>query len=241
MNPSDKFDQIVREFYEPLFRFAMSLTRTQADAQDLTQHTFYIWATKGHQLRDSSKVKTWLFTTLHRAFLEFRRKRGRFTEQELDEVADDLPEISGTHAGGLEASEVLVALSRVDAVYQAAVALFYLKDCSYADIALILDIPLGTVKSRVARGIMQLRKIFSVAIVSDARVREADIRDSSVACARVPSSRPEAETGRPDQQPANRLASVLGPKHANEAESDNDSRWDPGSTLAWEQTAAFSL
>src|SRR6266536_2235873 len=95
MNPTDQFEAIVSEHYEPLYRFAMSLTRAEADARDLTQQTFYIWATKGHQLRDLSKVKAWLFTTLHRAFLESRRRGTRFPHHSLDEVPlDELPAFS---------------------------------------------------------------------------------------------------------------------------------------------------
>jgi len=58
-----------------------------------------------------------------------------------------------------DCSQVLPAPARVDEIYQAAVALFYLEDCSYKDIAVILDVPIGTVKSRIARGIAQLREI----------------------------------------------------------------------------------
>src|SRR5207342_1124080 len=72
MNSTDQFEMIVGEHYEPLFRFALSLTRSESDARDLTQQTFYVWATKGHQLREISKVKAWLFTTLHRVFLNAR-------------------------------------------------------------------------------------------------------------------------------------------------------------------------
>ena len=68
--PGPDFETVVAGYYEPLYRFAISLTRSEADACDLAQQTFYMWATKGHQLRDPSKVKSWLFTTLHRAFLE---------------------------------------------------------------------------------------------------------------------------------------------------------------------------
>lgn len=82
--PSDlKFESLVARFYTPLYQFAFSLTRVEADACDLTQQTFTIWATKGHQLRDASKVKTWLFTTLHREFLDSRRRQTRFTHMEL--------------------------------------------------------------------------------------------------------------------------------------------------------------
>src|SRR6059058_5816955 len=94
MNAADPFETIVNEHYEPLFRFAMSLTRCESDAGDLTQHTFYVWATKGHQLRDRSKAKTWLFTTLHRAFLETRRRRSKFPHDELEKVLDQLPVLS---------------------------------------------------------------------------------------------------------------------------------------------------
>jgi len=158
-NSVDHFETLVSEHYESLFRFALSLTRRESDAQDLTQHTFYVWATKGHQLRDLSKVKTWLYTTLHRAFLESQRKQLRFPHHELEEVSDQLPVLSGNFAERLDSVQVLSALARVDQIYQAAVALYYLEDCSYKDIAAILEVPLGTVKSRIARGIAQLREI----------------------------------------------------------------------------------
>ncbi len=157
---TEEFEQIVQQFYEPLYRFAYCLTRAEADACDLTQHAFYIWATKSHQLRDRSKVKSWLFTTLHRAFLQTCRKQQRFPqdsleEAQIDHLADDSPEL----ANELDAPKVLEALAKLDSIYQGALALFYLEERSYLEIAAILDIPIGTVKSRLARGIVQLRKI----------------------------------------------------------------------------------
>src|SRR6266403_4314737 len=92
--PSDDFEQIVSQHYEPLYRFAFSLTRTEADACDLTQQTFYIWATKGHQLLDRSKVKSWLFTILHREFLHSRKKVVRFPHFELSDAVEELPTVS---------------------------------------------------------------------------------------------------------------------------------------------------
>jgi RNA polymerase sigma-70 factor (ECF subfamily) len=158
MNSIDQFEAIVQEHYEALFRFAMSLTREEPDAWDLTQQTFYVWATKGHQLRDIAKVKTWLFTTLHRMFLATRQRQTRFTHHDLESITE-LPALCPGPNEQADGSEVLSALARVDEVYQAAVALFYLEECSYNEIAVILDVPIGTIKSRIARGIAQLREI----------------------------------------------------------------------------------
>jgi len=161
MDSDELFERIVREHYEPLYRFALSLARAESDAQDLTQHTFYVWARKGHQLRDQSKVKTWLFTTLHREFLMSRRRHGRFPHYDLDEVANELPTSAPTVADRHDSLQVLAALAGLDEIHQAAVALFYLEDFSYREIALILEVPIGTVKSRLSRGIQQLKEILS--------------------------------------------------------------------------------
>src|SRR5690242_6902317 len=159
MGPGLNFESVVASYYEPLYQFAFSLTRTEADACDLTQQTFYVWATKGHQLRDVTKVKTWLFTTLHRSYLESRRRQTRFPHYELSEVPLELPALSPSLANELDSAQVVKALGQVDDIYQAPVALFYLEDCSYKEIAAILDVPIGTVKSRMARGIAQLQNI----------------------------------------------------------------------------------
>src|SRR5689334_703754 len=159
MNPAEQFELIVREHYEPLFRFALSLTRASAEAEDLTQQTFYVWATKGHQLRDGAKVKTWLFTTLHRLFLKSRRRQALFPEVVPEDVPEPVAEESPHLGQGADGVQVLSALARVDESYRAAVALFYLEDYSYKEIAAILDVPVGTVKSRIARGIAHLRTL----------------------------------------------------------------------------------
>jgi len=155
------FECLVGDYYEPLYQFAFSLTRSEADACDLTQQTFYVWATKGHQLRDPKKVKTWLFTTLHRQFLESRRRQVRFPHQELEEAEFDLPVIQPDTISQLDSAKVLASLARLDESFQAPVALFYLEDHSYKEIAEILSLPLGTVKSRISRGIGQLQKLLA--------------------------------------------------------------------------------
>src|SRR5213083_749575 len=141
--PSDDFEQIVSQHYEPLYRFAFSLTRTEADACDLTQQTFYIWATKGHQLRDRSKVKSWLFTILHREFLNSRKRAVRFPHIELVDGDKDLLIISPEVVNSLDGARALELLEQVREPYRAALSLFYLEDYSYDEIAAILEVPLG--------------------------------------------------------------------------------------------------
>lgn len=153
------FEDLVNRYYGPLYRFALSLTRTETDACDLTQETFRIWATKGHQLQDRARVKSWLFTTLHRLFLERQRKVTRFPEIELEDALGELPHVEPALVDRLDAGSVVELLRQVDAQFRAPVALFYLEDYSYAEIAQVLDIPLGTVKSRLARGLAHLRQL----------------------------------------------------------------------------------
>ena len=155
---SDDFDHIVSQHYEPLYRFALSLTHTEADAADLTQQTFYILAAKGHQLRDRSKVKSWLFTILHRQFLTIRKRAVHFHHIELSEANEELPVVPPEVINTLEAARVLEFLGQVQEPYQAALSLFYLEDYSYKEIADILEIPLGTVRSRLSRGIALLQQ-----------------------------------------------------------------------------------
>jgi len=158
-----EFQTLVDRHYAGLYRFAMSLTRSESDAADLVQETFATWAAKGHQLQDPVKSKGWLFTTLHRSFLQSRRHSARFPHFELSEAEPELPKVEPELADRIDAQGVLTLLGRVDAQYQAAVALYYLEDYSYNEIAIILEVPLGTVKSRIARGLTQLKELVAAA------------------------------------------------------------------------------
>lgn len=153
---------LAESYYRTLYQFALSLTHSESDARDLTQHTFYILQIKGQQLRDRSKVRAWLFTTLHRAFLQVKRREIRFHHHELSEVEAELPWISEHKAVDLDAADVLNALARVEENFRAPLALFYLEECPYKEIAQILGVPLGTVKSRISRGIIQLQGLLGL-------------------------------------------------------------------------------
>ena len=159
---NEVFARLVAAHYTPLFRFALSLARREADACDLVQQTFFIWAKSGHQLREVSKAKTWLFTTLYREFLRGRRRDQRSQSiEDLPPSAQDMPAEDIDHARSMDAQQVVEALQEVDEVFRAPLTLFYLGDLSYQEIAESLDVPIGTVVSRLSRGKAQLRKIMA--------------------------------------------------------------------------------
>lgn len=151
------FEELVDAHYQGLYRFALSQCRNPDIAADLVQETFCIWAAKGHGLRDPGKAKSWLYTTLHREFLNHRRKASRFSGEEIDEKAS-VHETGDSTDRKMDAQRALDLLHSLDELYRAPLALFYLQQHSYKEIASILDVPIGTVMSRLARGKEMLRK-----------------------------------------------------------------------------------
>jgi len=153
------FTSVVEQFHCPLFRFAVSLVRSEPDAADLVQQTFLILAQKSHQIRDFSQIKCWLFTTLRREFLRTVRRRKKHLETEFIPDIHDPPTREPEPWRSLDTRIVLDALSRIDAKYRTIVELFYLSELSYREIAETLKIPIGTVMSRLSRGKEQLKSI----------------------------------------------------------------------------------
>jgi len=156
-----EFAELVDRYYGSLYRFALSLTQSEADACDLVQETFYIWARKGDQLRQRSRVKPWLFTTLHREFLQSRRRRARFPHVELSEASGQLPPSREDGWEALDGLQIARLLRGVDEIFRGPLALFYLEDLSYEEIGMALELPLGTVKSRLSRGVAQLKQLLA--------------------------------------------------------------------------------
>jgi RNA polymerase sigma-70 factor (ECF subfamily) len=156
MSAELEFENLVKLYYRDLYRFGLSLTGSEADACDLTQETFYIWATKGHQLRNPTSVKHWLFTTLHRKFLNICRRQKRFAHESIDEGAENLPHVSADYVNRIDSETLLRILNDIDQDLRAPLVLYYMEDLSYKEIADVLAIPLGTVQSRIARAKVRL-------------------------------------------------------------------------------------
>ncbi|MDP9291612.1 MAG: RNA polymerase sigma factor [Verrucomicrobiota bacterium] len=153
------FEQFVDQHYQAAYRFAFSLAGNHNDACDLTQQAFYIAQTKGHQLRDPSKGKQWLFTVLHREFLSKLRNASAHPETTMEFAEAELPRISVDNAIALDSKSALAALHTLDVGFKAPLTLFYIEQLSYKEIAEALEIPIGTVMSRLARGKTVLRQV----------------------------------------------------------------------------------
>ena len=154
----DEFEDLVDQYYQALYRFGFSLAKNPDRAADLVQQTFVIWAQKGHQLKDRSKAKTWLFTTLYREHLGNARRSQRHPETEISEVEHELPNNEEDFGRKLDAQRAVALLGELDETFRAPLTLFYLQQHSYKEIAEVLDVPIGTVMSRISRGKDQLRK-----------------------------------------------------------------------------------
>lgn len=152
-----EFQELVDQHYQPLYRFAYSLAKSPDRAADLVQQTFCIWAQKGHQLKDRSKAKTWLFTTLYREHLSHARRSTRFPESDIEDMDYQLSTEEPDNSRGLDGKRAVELLQQLDETFRAPLALFFLQQHSYKEIAAILDVPMGTVMSRISRGKEQLR------------------------------------------------------------------------------------
>jgi RNA polymerase sigma-70 factor (ECF subfamily) len=160
-------ETVVEAHYEGLFAFALSLAGKRDDACELTQETFCRFASKGHQLRDVARVKTWLFTTLYRIFLGWKRRETRLPHFEMSDVESELPHLSPEAAEGADAGLVMDALMQLEERYRAPLMLFYLEGHSYEEIAAILDTPVGTIMSRLSRGKEQMRRMLATGLAGE--------------------------------------------------------------------------
>lgn len=154
------FEDIVKAHYPGLYRFALSMCREDGTARDLVQQTFLRWARHGHALRDAGKARSWLFTTLYREWLDTAARNRRYETVEFE------PEVHGAPSreeislpAQLDSQSLHLALAKLDEHHRAPLVLFFLQELSYKEIAQTLDIPVGTVMSRLSRAKENLRAI----------------------------------------------------------------------------------
>lgn len=154
----EEFSAEVHLWYDPLYRFALSLCKDHDNALDLTQNAFQKLATKADTLKDRKKIKSWLFSVLYREFVDDYRHARRFPKTSLELVTDITEDRDPRNDAALDADALMTALGQLDTKFRAPISLFYIEEFSYKEISKMLDIPIGTVMSRLRRAKDHLRK-----------------------------------------------------------------------------------
>ena len=148
--------QLIGDHYGALYRYAYRLAGSQADAEDLTQQTFLVAQQKLHQLRASDKADRWLFAVLRSCFLKSARKRHPVAAADLALDIECIPE-EAPAGGRIDRQQLQAALDELPCDFKAVLAMFYFEQRSYREIAQQLDVPIGTVMSRLSRAKERLR------------------------------------------------------------------------------------
>ena len=157
--PETEFAQAALAHIDSLYGTAMRLTRRAADAEDLVQDTYLKAFRSAHQFEAGTNLKAWLFTILHNTFRNIRRHDGRNPV----EVDSDAVEQAVSVGPGAQSPEQILSRATLDAdlqgaldalpdAFRQAVWLRDVEELSYAEMAQVLDVPMGTVMSRISRG-----------------------------------------------------------------------------------------
>ncbi len=153
----DFVHKAIQDHYRSLYQYALSLTRSESDALDLTQETMVTLVRRADQVEDQSKVKPWLYTTLYRIFI--KSLRGRVREVVYDEdLPDHVQPTPPPQISQIDGRIAMAGLQTLPEPHRAVLTLYYLEDLSYKEIATTLDLPIGTVMSRLSRAKVLLRE-----------------------------------------------------------------------------------
>jgi RNA polymerase sigma-70 factor (ECF subfamily) len=152
------FRRLVDEHYAQLYRYAYRLCGRADVAADLTQETFARAQAQFSQLRDLGRSKSWLFAILRNVYLQQLRVERRQRDVPLELVDLEVARDEETNADEIEPHQLQEALNELPEVFRTPLILFYFEEFSYRDIADQMNIPIGTVMSRLARAKSFLRK-----------------------------------------------------------------------------------
>jgi RNA polymerase sigma-70 factor, ECF subfamily len=148
--------KLVEDHYVSLYRYAYRLTGSAVDAEDLTQEAFCKAQANFGQLRDPQLARPWLFSILRNAYLHRIRSARQQPLISLNGVGD-VPEPSPENLPEIDQERLQQALGDLPEAFRSPIILFYFEDFSYRDIAEQMDLPIGTVMSRLARAKAFLR------------------------------------------------------------------------------------
>lgn len=152
----EALDELLRLVQEPLYRYIASLVGQRALAEDILQEVFILIYRKLRWLREPELFRPWAYRIATReAFKHLKRER-RWSEQSVDEVVlADLPVLP---RDTLEPEMLAQLVAQVSPASRAVIVLHYLHEMPLQEVADVLGLALGTVKSRLAYGLESLRK-----------------------------------------------------------------------------------
>jgi len=154
-----KDEALIEPFIGPLRRFAMGLCHDPHFADDLVQSCLERAIGRWHQRDETKSLKSWLFTILNNEFIDSRR---RIARRGIPSSLDDLvvePAALADQEDNLRVQDVMAAVDRLGEDHRALILLIGVEELSYEEAAAVLNIPLGTVMSRLNRARTKLRQL----------------------------------------------------------------------------------
>lgn len=157
------FDELVARFERRVYAVAFRMCGNPEDARDVSQEVFLNAMRALKRFREEARLSTWFHRVAVNASLDHMRKRKRRSDSaSIEDVAERPSSDPGPEdaaAGAARAAEVHRALSRISPEHRAVLVLHDLEDLDYAEVATALDIPVGTVKSRIHRARIEMAKL----------------------------------------------------------------------------------
>jgi len=153
------FGKLLEEQIPRLRRYARAMTRGAPIADDLVQDCLMRAITKQHLWQPGTDLRAWLFTILHNQHVNYVRKSSsKGVSVQVEEVAPFLP-VEANAMPSLELRDLRAALAKLAIEQREAILLVGLEGMDYESTAKILNVPIGTVRSRLSRGRAELRKL----------------------------------------------------------------------------------
>ena len=152
--------RLIEPLIPALRRYARALVGDAAAADDLVQDCLERTVSRWHQRREDGDSRAWMFTILHNLTINrLRQKNRRGRHVELDDADESAMAQPATQEDHLRETDIMAAVSRLPEDQRSVLLLVSVEELSYADAARVLDVPIGTVMSRLARARERLRRL----------------------------------------------------------------------------------
>ena len=156
------FGRLLEEQIPRLRRYARALTRDHDAADDLVQDTLLRALNKQHLYQEGTNLRAWLFTLLHNQHVNDVRKEMKWGNSvDVDDLSGGLVAIADTSARR-QLGELDEAIGKLPVEQRQVILLVGLEGMSYEEVATILGVPIGTVRSRLSRGRSALRRLMGM-------------------------------------------------------------------------------